>query len=314
MKTCLPASNTASIVLSPKGRPVFAAEETNSAGDANVVAESTDSHISSLLPEIRAQTEFRHQNIVQFLGMTKGAPPSSPSNIQWMLVTELCDTDLNKLMINPHNKLPWHIKVKLAEGIANGMEYLHEREMCHLDLKPSNILIKGREPKLSDFGSLRQLKLASGVRRGVGGPSAAQQATLDRILAAPSDEAASQSLSQQDAALDSEEVNTVVRSIRSSSFTADDPDSDEILHGTPEWLAPEQRASKAADVYSFGIIMWELSTRQRPYTGFGRREVVERMGPSIVPIWTSQGQRPRWISECTSPEWQALAEQCWAHD
>ena len=90
--------------------------------------------------------------------------------------------------------------------------------------------------------------------------------------------------------------------------------------------------------------MWELTTRQRPYkgahrflaqrfeplelqltqmaafSGFGRNEIVERMGPAIVPIWAAQGQRPRWPTVDAQPavycppEWRVLAEQCWAQD
>lgn len=41
------------------------------------------------------------------------------------------------------------------------------------------------------------------------------------------------------------------------------------LVGTPQWLAPEigegEVFTKAADVFSFGVVMWEISTRQLPY-------------------------------------------------
>jgi serine/threonine protein kinase len=41
--------------------------------------------------------------------------------------------------------------------------------------------------------------------------------------------------------------------------------------GTPCWTAPEiirgERYSEKADVYSFGIIMWEVLTRRTPFAG-----------------------------------------------
>lgn len=44
----------------------------------------------------------------------------------------------------------------------------------------------------------------------------------------------------------------------------------EQLMGTPQWLAPEiaegESFSKAADVFSFGIVLWEIASRRLPYT------------------------------------------------
>jgi serine/threonine protein kinase len=41
--------------------------------------------------------------------------------------------------------------------------------------------------------------------------------------------------------------------------------------GTPCWTAPEvlrgEKYSEAADVFSFGIVMWEVLTRRQPYAG-----------------------------------------------
>ncbi|PIN19296.1 Serine/threonine protein kinase [Handroanthus impetiginosus] len=52
--------------------------------------------------------------------------------------------------------LPWSARYKIAVGIAEAIEYLHngtERCVVHRDIKPSNILISSKKtPKLCDFG------------------------------------------------------------------------------------------------------------------------------------------------------------------
>ncbi|KAJ7966433.1 Mitogen-activated protein kinase kinase kinase [Quillaja saponaria] len=52
--------------------------------------------------------------------------------------------------------------------------------------------------------------------------------------------------------------------------------------GTPEWMAPEvlrnEPANEKCDVYSFGVILWELATLQIPWTGLNPMQVVGAVG------------------------------------
>lgn len=52
--------------------------------------------------------------------------------------------------------------------------------------------------------------------------------------------------------------------------------------GTPEWMAPEvlrnEPSTEKCDVYSFGVILWELSTLQQPWNGMNPMQVVGAVG------------------------------------
>ncbi|CAN6323917.1 unnamed protein product [Urochloa humidicola] len=52
--------------------------------------------------------------------------------------------------------------------------------------------------------------------------------------------------------------------------------------GTPEWMAPEvlrnERSNEKCDVYSFGVILWELATLRTPWQGMNPMQVVGAVG------------------------------------
>ena len=74
--------------------------------------------------------------------------------------------------------LPPRDAARLTETIARAVEYFHTRGVCHLDLKPSNILIEGEpgapweiiSPKISDFGIARVEGEPGTTETGANGP------------------------------------------------------------------------------------------------------------------------------------------------
>ncbi|XP_062220518.1 uncharacterized protein LOC133919950 [Phragmites australis] len=83
------------------------------------------------------------------------------------------------------------------------------------------------------------------------------------------------------------------------------------IRGTLPWMAPELLSGKSnmvsekIDVYSFGIVMWELLTGEEPYSDMRAAEIIG----GIV----NDSLRPQIPSWC-DPEWKALMESCWASD
>jgi Protein tyrosine and serine/threonine kinase len=66
-----------------------------------------------------------------------------------------------------------------------------------------------------------------------------------------------------------------------------------------------QHYTEKADVFSFGIILWEIYTRAIPYDGMQPVQVVAAV--------LGRRERPRIPSRCPAPLSQ-LMQQCWAHD
>ncbi|KAG5178782.1 kinase-like domain-containing protein, partial [Tribonema minus] len=79
--------------------------------------------------------------------------------------------------------------------------------------------------------------------------------------------------------------------------------------GTYHWMSPEvinsQHYTEKADVFSFGIIMWEIYTRNIPYDGMQPVQVVAAV--------ITRRERPRLPAACPAPLAQ-LIQQCWQHD
>ncbi|XP_019463447.1 PREDICTED: uncharacterized protein LOC109362248 [Lupinus angustifolius] len=83
------------------------------------------------------------------------------------------------------------------------------------------------------------------------------------------------------------------------------------VRGTLPWMAPELLSGKSTmvsekiDVYSFGIVMWEVLTGDEPYANMHCASIIGGIvNGSLRP------QTPTWCD----PEWKSLMESCWASD
>ncbi|KAG2444732.1 hypothetical protein HXX76_001476 [Chlamydomonas incerta] len=90
-----------------------------------------------------------------------------------------------------------------------------------------------------------------------------------------------------------------------SRFAVSDQACGTVTHMAPECLFAKCRVGTWADVYSFGILMWELlAGGLRPHPN---------LHPDFIPRLVLRGGRPG-FAESTPPMYRAMAEACWAAD
>ncbi|XP_042505661.1 light-sensor Protein kinase-like [Macadamia integrifolia] len=100
--------------------------------------------IEPAIPEISLLSSLAHPNILQFL-----CGFSDEEKKESFLVMELMNKDLIsciKELCGPRRKVPFSlpIAVDLMLQIARGMEYLHSQKIYHGDLNPYNVLVRPR--------------------------------------------------------------------------------------------------------------------------------------------------------------------------
>lgn len=201
---------------------------------------STDM-LKEFAQEVYIMRKIRHKNVVQFIGAC-----TRPPNL--CIVTEFMSRGSLYDFLHRQKgvfKLPSLLKV--AIDVSKGMNYLHQNNIIHRDLKTANLLMDENElVKVADFGVAR-VQTQSGV------------------------------------------------------MTAET--------GTYRWMAPEVIEHKPydqkADVFSFGIALWELLTGELPYS---------YLTPLQAAVGVVQkGLRPT-IPKNTHPRISELLQRCWQQD
>ncbi|XP_019441703.1 PREDICTED: serine/threonine-protein kinase STY46-like isoform X2 [Lupinus angustifolius] len=203
-------------------------------------------HVSSDLQrefaqEVYIMRKVRHKNVVQFIGACTKPP-------RLCIVTEfMSGGSVYDYLHKQKGCFKFPTLLRVANDVSKGMNYLHQHNIIHRDLKGANLLMdENSVVKVADFGVAR-VKAQSGV------------------------------------------------------MTAET--------GTYRWMAPEVIEHKPydhkADVFSFGVVLWELLTGKLPY---------EYLTPLQAAIGVVQkGLRPT-IPKNTHPKFVELLQRSWQQD
>ncbi len=80
--------------------------------------------------------------------------------------------------------------------------------------------------------------------------------------------------------------------------------------GSTRWRAPElfsmedkaPSPNQASDVYSYGMVLWEIASRMLPFQG--------ALDDMMVGLWIMQGKKEKFPQDCPKA-YKVLARQCW---
>jgi len=197
--------------------------------------------------EARSASALEHPNIcpIYEFGEHEGQP--------FLVMPMLAGRTLQELLSESEVRPPMKVLplLDLAIGVCKGLEAAHGRGIIHRDIKPGNIFVaQDGQPKILDFGLA---KLTDAVAE-----KDSRSTSNAETVAGPS--ATHASLSQTGSTV-----------------------------GTVAYMSPEQirgeRLDVRTDLFSFGLILYEMATGKRPFHGddfFGFQQAVLTQTPMRV--------------------------------
>ena len=207
--------------------------------------------------EAQALAALNHPNIAAIYGF-EDAPRQGESHVR-ALVLELVDGETLAERI-ARGPVPSNDAITIAKQIAAALEAAHEQGIVHRDLKPANIKITPEGTvKVLDFGlaKLAGPPALDDARAGEGGPYTRSGSDPDH-------------------------TPTIAASMSPTMTSPALMTGAGVLLGTAAYMSPEQArgriADKRADIWSFGVVLYEMLTGSR---AFGGDTVTETAGAVI---------------------------------
>ncbi|GAM19984.1 hypothetical protein SAMD00019534_031590, partial [Acytostelium subglobosum LB1] len=188
----------------------------------------------------------------------------------WAIVMEYLPCgNLMDVLADDIVPIPFALVLRMALDIAQGLHYLHSLGIWHLDLKSPNLLVNSLSLKASVNIKVADFNTCINKSRITG-----------------------------------RKYHSLTQSINQSV-------TDTRTHkGTTLWMSPEvirgDVYSEKCDVYSYGIILWEMLTRRLPYEDVVFNCEIERQ--------VLKGRRPELPIPNCPPDYLHLMTSCWDQD
>jgi len=194
------------------------------------------SHVDELRREADIAARLNHPNICDLVGV-------AADQECFCLAYEFCEGGSLLSLLSDSTR--YYEYLPIALDVANGMAYLHSRNVIHRDLKPSNILLtRDHRAKIADFGM--------------------SVANMGQELTA---------------------------------------ETGSYRYMSPQVIRHESYSSNA-DVYSFGLVLWQVITRDVPFA---------TMTPIQAAYAVAEGRRPE-IPATVPRRLQEIIIACWDQD
>jgi serine/threonine protein kinase len=199
---------------------------------------------SRILHEARAAARINHPNIAGVYDFVEhdGRP---------FLVMEYVEGENLATMLK-RERPPLDRILAMGRQLASALTAAHAKKIIHRDLKPANIqLMPDGSVKILDFGVAQALSMAD------------VEPSSETTTAAPS----------------TTQKTSTLATLRTERGAIRHP-------GTPAYMSPEQMFGKPidqrSDIYSLGVILYEMSTGPRPYSTDDPLDVVLALSRNLL--------------------------------
>ena len=212
--------------------------------------------------EARTVASLRHPHIIQTLQVGEATSDGSA-----YIAMELVEGESLAQLLKRRGRISIAESCNLLAPIARALDYAHQQDIVHRDVKPSNILLRPTVPDLPGRGQENRLATSAVLE-------------AEQILVGSAEPPLSQAVDSPTDAVDGPRraaADLPVAPLLSDFGIARALDMPELTNegrtiGTPAYMAPEQcvgsrEVTGRADIYSLGAVLFRCLVGRAPFTG-----------------------------------------------
>jgi serine/threonine protein kinase len=238
--------------------------------------------------EAKALGKLQHPNIVQ---VTDYGIDNRDGGLPYLVMECLRGRTLRHFL-DEHGPLDIEQAVPLLHSIANALDYAHACGVLHRDLNPKNVFLvqgesAGAQARILDFGLARIIGEHYPRKEEISSPPVLTPPPIPSLDVTQTLVSAEKSAERNESPIEENERLTEVG----------------FIMGTPGYIAPEillgLEAINASDIYSFGVLMYEMVVGKRPDSALiapssANPSLPQELDPPLLsPLKEEPSHRPR---------------------